>query len=138
MSDEGDGAQRLDKWLWCARFFKTRSLANKLLGSGRLRLSGKVVAKAHQKVRVGDVLTFPQGPHVRVIEVLSLAERRGPAPEARTLYQDLAPPPERRAEASDPTMFATPPPGRDRGAGRPTKRDRRALDRLMDGEDEAG
>lgn len=135
--DEHD-TQRLDKWLWCARFFKTRSLANKLLAAGRLRLSGKVVAKAHQKVRVGDVLTFPQGPHVRVVEVLGLAARRGPAPEARTLYDDLSPPPERRLESSDPAMFAKPVAGgRERGTGRPTKRDRRALDRLMDGEAEA-
>ena len=84
--------QRLDKWLWCARFFKSRSLATKLLEGGRLRLSGQVVSKSHQVVRVGDVLTFPQGPHIRVIEVVALANRRGPAPEARTLYRDLAPP----------------------------------------------
>ncbi|NQW08342.1 MAG: RNA-binding S4 domain-containing protein [Alphaproteobacteria bacterium] len=143
MTDDGDDTQRLDKWLWCARFFKTRGLASKVLGAGHLRLSGKVVAKAHQRVRVGDVLTFPQGPHVRVVEVLSLAERRGPAPEARTLYNDLSPPSERRPEPADPTIFATSGTNRDKGAGRPTKRDRRAIDRLMDGSpmdegDEAG
>ena len=130
--DEGGGAQRLDKWLWCARFFKSRSLANALLGAGRLRLSGTVVSKAHQKVRPGDVLTFPQGPHVRVIKVLALAVRRGPAPEAQALYEDLAPVPERRPEAVDPGIFDSAPPARDRGAGRPTKRDRRAVDRLHD------
>ena len=122
MTGDDDGAQRLDKWLWCARFFKSRGLASKLLGAGHLRLSGKVVAKAHQKVRVGDVLTFPQGPHVRVIEVLGLAVRRGPAPEAATLYQDLSPPPERRPKPTDPTIFASSNEGRDKGAGRPTKR----------------
>lgn len=134
VSDGGD-SQRLDKWLWCARFFKTRGLANRILGGGKLRLSGKVVAKAHQKVRVGDVLTFPQGPHVRVVKVLSLAARRGPAPEAQTLYEDLAPPEARRPEPSDPAQFDVGDfdavaPARPRGAGRPTKRDRRALDKL--------
>lgn len=129
--DAEAGAQRLDKWLWCARFFKSRSLANALLGAGRLRLSGGVVTKAHQKVKVGDVLTFPQGPHVRVVRVLSLAVRRGPAPEAHALYEDLAPVPERRPEPAG--MFEAGP-ARDRGAGRPTKKDRRALYRLADDE----
>lgn len=123
--------QRLDKWLWCARFFKSRSLASKLLGGGRLRLSGKVVSKAHQLVRVGDVLTFPQGRDIRVVKVLSLAERRGPAPEAQGLYEDLAP-----REAATPSSPADvdAPAGtvaRDAGDGRPTKRDRRRIDRLM-------
>lgn len=126
----GAGAQRLDKWLWCARFFKSRSLANALLAAGRLRLSGTVVSKAHQKVKVGDVLTFPQGPHVRVVKVLSLATRRGPAPEAQGLYEDLAPVPERRPAPADPAMFEPAVPARERGAGRPTKKDRRAIDRM--------
>ncbi|GHD41978.1 RNA-binding protein S4 [Thalassobaculum fulvum] len=130
MTGDDPQSQRLDKWLWCARFFKSRSLANALLAAGRLRLSGTVVGKAHQKVKVGDVLTFPQGPHVRVVKVLALAVRRGPAPEAQGLYEDLAPVPERRPEPSDPAMFEPEAPSRERGAGRPTKKDRRALDRL--------
>jgi ribosome-associated heat shock protein Hsp15 len=130
MTGDDPQSQRLDKWLWCARFFKSRSLANALLAAGRLRLSGTVVSKAHQKVKVGDVLTFPQGPNVRVVKVLSLATRRGPAPEAQGLYEDLAPVPERRPEPSDPAMFEPAAPARERGAGRPTKKDRRALDRL--------
>ncbi len=129
---DGGGAQRLDKWLWCARFFKSRSLANALLAAGRLRLSGTVVTKAHQKVRPGDVLTFPQGPFVRVVRVLSLAVRRGPATEAQGLYEDLAPVDEQRTPSADAPSTAGAPPARDRGAGRPTKRDRRALDRLQD------
>lgn len=133
---DGGGAdsQRLDKWLWCARFFKSRSLANALLSAGRLRLSGAVVSKAHQKVKVGDVLTFPQGPHVRVVRVLSLAVRRGPAPEAQGLYEDLAPVPERRPDPSDPAMFEPAVAERDRGAGRPTKKQRRAIDRFNEDE----
>lgn len=126
------GAQRLDKWLWCARFFKSRSLANALLAAGRMRLSGSVVGKAHQKVKVGDVLTFPQGPNVRVVKVLSLAVRRGPAAEAQGLYEDLAPVPERRPDPSDPAMFDAAPAARDRGAGRPTKKERRAIDKFAD------
>lgn len=132
----GDGvgaAQRLDKWLWCARFFKSRSLANALLSAGRLRLSGTAVTKAHQRVRVGDVLTFPQGPHVRVVKVLSLAVRRGPAPEAQGLYEDLSPIPEPRSVSSAPPTFEPVAPARDRGTGRPTKKDRRAVDRFEEG-----
>jgi len=131
--DSGDGqgdAQRLDKWLWCARFFKSRTLANAVLSAGRLRLSGVVVGKAHQRVKVGDVLTFPQGPNVRVVKVLSLAVRRGPAAEAQDLYEDLAPVPERRSASSVPSLFMPTAPARDRGAGRPTKKDRRAVDRF--------
>jgi len=80
---------RLDKWLWHARFFKTRGLAAQLVGRGRLRINRTVVKKAHYRVRPGDVLTFPQGPHVRVVRVVAIGTRRGPASEARTLYEDL-------------------------------------------------
>ena len=73
-------SQRLDKWLWFARFLKSRSLATVLAASGRLRLNGQLVTKAHAQVKAGDVLTFPLGPHIRVIKVLDPGERRGPAP----------------------------------------------------------
>ena len=119
---------RLDKWLWFARFCKSRTLAAKLCETGKVKLGGKPVAKANQMLRVGDVLTFPLGPHVRVIEVTALGTRRGPAPEARTLYADLAPP-----EAKPPTPpEEQSPAARERGAGRPTKAERRATDRLID------
>ena len=85
--------QRLDKWLWCARFFKTRTLAARACTEGRLRLGGRVVQKAHHPVKPGDVLTFALGPHIRVIRIGALGLRRGPAPEARALYEDLSPPP---------------------------------------------
>jgi len=119
-------ARRLDKWLWFARFCKSRTLAAKLCAAGRIRSGGEVVRKAHHLVRPGDVLTFPQGPHIRVVRVLLLGERRGPATEARTLYEDLAPP----VPAPPPSVMERMP-----GAGRPTKADRRALDRLQDGEE---
>lgn len=89
MSEEG---LRLDKWLVCARFFKSRSLASKLCAAGKVRVNRRRVAKAHVAVRRGDVLTFPQGRHIRVVRVLELPGRRGPAAEARSLYEDLAPP----------------------------------------------
>ena len=80
---------RIDKWLWQARFFKTRSLAAKQVGSGHVRLNGNRVLKPAQAVAPGDVLTFPQGRIVRVVRIEKLGERRGPAPEAQTLYFDM-------------------------------------------------
>jgi ribosome-associated heat shock protein Hsp15 len=116
---------RLDLWLWYARFFKTRTLATRLVQSGKLRVNREIVGKAHYKVKAGDVLTFPQGPFVRVVRVLALADRRGPAPAARGLYEDLAPP-EEQPRLPRPVPDGARPPG----AGRPTKADRRAVDRL--------
>jgi len=83
--------QRVDKWLWCARFFKSRTLAAKACHDGRIRLAGQTLTKAHHGLKVGDVLTFPLGPNIRVVRVMALAVRRGPPAEARALYQDLAP-----------------------------------------------
>ncbi|NKB19837.1 MAG: RNA-binding S4 domain-containing protein [Alphaproteobacteria bacterium] len=85
-----DPAIRLDKWLWHARFFKSRSLAGKICGSGRIRVDGTSVEKAHYGVRIGQVVTFPQAHRIRVVKVLGLGTRRGPAPEARLLYEDLS------------------------------------------------
>ena len=83
---------RLDKWLWQARFFKTRALAAELVGKGRVRINQTIVTKAHHRIRPGDVLTFPQGHLVRVVRVLELGARRGPAREAQALYEDLTEP----------------------------------------------
>lgn len=80
---------RLDKWLWYARFYKTRSLAARLCESERIRVNNVVVGKAHYLVRPGDVLTFIWNERVRVVEVIALGSRRGPAREARALYTDL-------------------------------------------------
>jgi ribosome-associated heat shock protein Hsp15 len=116
---------RLDKWLWQARFFKTRTLASEVVSAGHCRVNRQPVRKPSHAVGPGDVLTFPQGPNVRVIEILALAVRRGPASEARTLYTDLAPPqPKPKAEC---TPAVAP---REDGAGRPTKKERRETDRL--------
>ncbi len=118
--------RRLDKWLWYARFFKSRSLATKFCASGKLRLNQQVVRKAHHGLHIGDVLTFPKGPHIRVVRVAALGTRRGPAPEAQALYDDLDPPVPRKK--SDPRPMK--PAMREPGSGRPTKRERRETDYL--------
>lgn len=120
---------RLDKWLWHARFFKTRSIATKFCLSGRLRVNGEPTGKAHYAARIGDVLTFPLGSEVRIVRILGLGERRGPAPEAQALYEDLAPRPPREGPGAGIEAAHE---GRDAGTGRPTKSERRAIDRLMD------
>lgn len=113
---------RIDKWLWHARFFKTRSLAAKVVSSGHVRVNSLSIAKPAVQVTAGDVLTFPQAKEVRVIRVVALGERRGPAPEAQALYDDLDPPnPKERAPAAP----------KYEGKGRPTKRDRRLIDQSL-------
>lgn len=86
---DASGGLRLDKWLWQARFFKTRTLAATVANKGKVRINRMLVTKPHYRVRPGDVLTFAQGREIRVIRILALGERRGPAPEARTLYEDI-------------------------------------------------
>ncbi len=119
MSD-GEGADpkglRIDKWLWHARFFKTRSLAAKQVSEGKIRVNSTKISKPARSVGPGDVLTFPQGHTIRVVRVVALGARRGPAPEARALYEDLSPPEEQPKQAP----LA-------RGGARPTKKERRRL-----------
>ena len=90
MSDAEDRAwQRLDKWLWCARFLKARSDCARLVERGSVRINRQPTDKAHARLRPGDVITLPLRGDVAVVRVLALATRRGPAPEARTLYEAL-------------------------------------------------
>ena len=84
--------QRLDKWLWCARFRKVRSSCAEWVGEGRIRINRQPTDKPHAKLRPGDVLTFPAGNAVRVVRVLALAARRGPVAEALTLYEEVGEP----------------------------------------------
>lgn len=115
-----EGARiRLDKWLWHARFFKTRTLAAKEVSAGHVRVNGTRVSKPAHAVGPDDVLTFVQARAARVVRVVAIGARRGPAPEAQMLYDDLSPPvPEENIPAAP----------RYEGKGRPTKRDRRKLD----------
>jgi len=80
---------RLDKWLWHARFFKTRALAARAIEAGGFRLNGRPVTKTHQGVGVGDSLTLMLGPKIVALRVLALGTRRGPADEARRLYGEV-------------------------------------------------
>jgi ribosome-associated heat shock protein Hsp15 len=83
--------QRLDKWLWCARFMKARAECSRLVSAGGLRINRQPTDKPHAKLRPGDVITVPLRGEVRVIRVVALATRRGPADEARTLYLEIVP-----------------------------------------------
>jgi ribosome-associated heat shock protein Hsp15 len=116
---------RLDKWLWAARVFKTRSVAADACDGGKVDVNEQS-AKPAKVLRPGDVVrvTLPQGRR-RILKVAALDDRRGSATVARTLYEDLTPP-----ESPRPRWGA--PPRRTPGAGRPTKRERRALNRLRD------
>ncbi|MCX5571561.1 RNA-binding S4 domain-containing protein [Kaistia nematophila] len=114
MSEE-TGRQRIDKWLWFARFAKSRSIAQKLVTGGKVRVNRDKIDAPSRLVRPGDVLTLSLERQVRVVKILDPGMRRGPAPEAQRLYEDLTPP----AILTEPVV---------RNGPRPTKRDRRVLD----------
>jgi ribosome-associated heat shock protein Hsp15 len=116
--------QRIDKWLFFARVVKSRSLAAKLVVAGRVRVNREKMDQPSHPVRPGDVLTVTLDGKVLVYRILGCGVRRGPAPEARTLYENLTP-------ASQAAPAA--PPFREPGTGRPTKKQRRAIDRLDGG-----
>lgn len=107
---------RIDRWLWFARFFKTRGIVTKLVQRGHVRVNSVRISKPAHTVGVGDTLTFRQETDIRVVKIIATGTRRGPAPEAQALYQDLTP--ERPARVQAPKFD---------GKGRPTKKDRRDL-----------
>ena len=126
----GPSSQRIDKWLWCARLFKTRTLAAKIVSAGGVRLTRAAetirIEKPSTLVRIGDKVVFLIGDRLKVMEVQACGLRRGPASEAQLLYVDRSPPPLSKDQTADVGA------GRGRGAGRPTKKERRAVDRLKD------
>ena len=121
-------SQRLDKWLWYARVAKTRTYAASLVQGGKVRVNRGRTTKPGQSIKIDDVITIAVHGRVRILRVLSPGQRRGPAMEAATLFEELTPDvPDRSISGpADPSGRET-----NRGA-RPTKRDRRALDRLRD------
>ena len=139
MSAEGgpSSGQRLDLWLWYARITKSRTLAQVLIEKGKVRVNRERIIKSAQTLRLGDAVTVSLGPRVRILKVEGFGARRGPAIEAATLYREVTPETvPTRAKTGDIIVPAgsgitdTPHAVRDLGAGRPTKRDRRALVRL--------
>ncbi len=115
--------QRIDRWLWHARLVRTRASAAALAQSGHVRVNGQRIAASSRAIKPGDVLTIALTNAVKVVRVIAFAERRGASGEAKCLYEDMSPPKEH--EISVPRALE-----REAGLGRPTKKDRRALDRL--------
>ena len=122
--------QRLDKWLFFSRAVKSRTLAQTLVESGAVRVNSERTERTDHKVGAGDVLTMTVHTRLLVWRILDPGTRRGPASEATTLYEDLSPPPVPRP-LGEPVHAA-----REAGSGRPTKKERRDLERLR-GEDDA-
>lgn len=131
------GTQRLDKWLWFARFVKTRTLAADIVSAGKVRLNRVRVEKPAQTVRAGDVLTLNLNRRIQLVRVLGIGERRGPSAAARSLYEELT----AEGDVIKPQPSSSPPGaawrpserspvGRPVGSGRPTKKERREIDRL--------
>lgn len=118
---------RLDRWLWAARFYKTRTLATEAIDGGKVEVNGEKPKRAHG-VQPGDALRIRQGPYEFRITVRALAPRRGPPAEARALYEEEEASVARRAEVAGQLKAMAP---LFRGdSGKPSKRDRRAIDRL--------
>ncbi len=126
---QGSEKLRIDKYLWAIRAFKTRSISTEACKAGRIKLKGQNLKPSHI-VKSGEVYTVQKGSDRKIIEVLALLDRRVDAKTAVTYYKDLTPLEETHAYKS---MFHTPNLSRDRGAGRPTKRDRREIDDLQEG-----
>jgi ribosome-associated heat shock protein Hsp15 len=127
--DDGDdsGRLRIDRWLWCARFFKSRSAAAEAVRNGRVRLNGSRVKPAHD-AKVGDALAVEVGAAQRDVTILAIPSRRGPASEAAGCYAESAESIERRRAAAEARALAPAPPT----PGRPDKRTRRLLLRARD------
>ncbi len=130
MSDVLMSAVRLDTWLWAARFFKTRSLAAQAIDGGKVEVNG-AGAKRAKMLKVGDGLRVRRGPFEFQLTVRALAERRGPPATAAALYEED--PEAKRVRERLVEQLRIAPSARYEGKGRPTKKDRREIDRLRDG-----
>jgi len=121
---------RIDKWLWAARFYKTRSLAVEEIDKGRVRVN-ELEAKPAREVKVGDTVTLRQGPVLRTLVVRGISNQRGAAPVAQQLYEETADSLKAREQAAEQRRLASDP-ASSLEHGRPTKRDRRTLDKAQD------
>ena len=119
---------RIDKWLWAARFFKTRSLAQQAIAAGRVKL-GEARVKSSHEIRIGDSVTVRVGDYQWQITVRNLSDRRGPAEQARKLYQETEASRAERERRMDLRRWGAEPAAALKG--RPTKRDRRLLEKLQ-------
>jgi ribosome-associated heat shock protein Hsp15 len=124
--------ERLDKFLFFSRAIKSRTLAQKVIETGVIRVNSERTDRSDHKVGAGDVLTMSLHGRIVVWRILDAGTRRGPAAEAQGLYEDLSPPPLPKAELSPYDAALAP---RNEGAGRPTKKERRETDRLRDGDE---
>ncbi len=115
--------QRIDKWLWHARFFKTRSLAQKQVATGKIRVDKEKISSPSRKILPGNILTITRQRDIKIIEIVEIADKRGPYKEAQLLYNDLSlPKPEiEKQEATKESMF------RIQSEGRPTKHQRKQI-----------
>lgn len=125
--------ERLDKFLFFARAIKSRTLAQKFIETGSVRVNSERTDRSDHKVGAGDVLTMSLHNRIVVWRIIDCGERRGPAPEAQGLYEDLSPPTLPKAELSPYEAAIAP---RNEGAGRPTKKERRDTDKLRDGDED--
>ncbi len=119
---------RIDKWLWAVRVFKTRSLSSEACKAGRVKINGKSV-KAAYMIKVGETVSAQKGPEKKVLKVLKLISKRVGAPIAMACYEDHSPTPEPSSSDSLRSFFHVPVMKRERGSGRPTKKDRRNMDK---------
>jgi ribosome-associated heat shock protein Hsp15 len=119
---------RIDKWLWAARFYKTRSLAAEEIGKGRVHVNGQE-AKPAREVKCGDEVMLRQGPFTRTVVVRGISAQRGGAPIAQTLYEETEASLALRARTAEARRLADEP-GASRDHGRPTKRDRRSIEKV--------
>jgi ribosome-associated heat shock protein Hsp15 len=126
-SEEAQEQIRIDKWLWAARFFKTRSLAAEAVTGGKVEING-ARAKPSRNVRRGETITVRKGPFEWTVIVQAVAQHRGPAPQARRLYEETEGSARKRAAAAAQMKFERPP--EFDLPGRPSKKDRRAIQRF--------
>ena len=116
-------SQRIDKWLWHARFYKTRSIAQKQVATGKIRVDREKISSPSRKVSAGNVLTITRDRDVKIIEILGIADKRGPYSEAQLLYNDMSPPkPEKQKQEQTKESMS-----RIQSEGRPTKHQRKQI-----------